>query len=252
MANSAAIILAAGKSTRMAGDKPKVLHEVCGRSMLACVLDACAEAGVERIVVVVGCGKDAVIDACADREGITWVEQVEQKGTGHAALVCEEVLGRFDGQTIVLAGDMPLVRSETLSGLLADNAASGDAVTLATSIFEDPSGYGRIARDGAGRFTGIVEEADCTDRQRAIREVNISYYCFDNRRMFEALHAITPDNSQGEYYITDAVRILLEKGYGAGARATVAPADAMGVNSSADLEVVNTLMLERRFHDHRV
>lgn len=236
----------------MAGDKPKVLHEVCGRPMLACVLDACTAAGVGRIVVVVGYGKDAVIEAFSDRSEITWVEQREQKGTGHAALVCEETLGEFDGQTLVIAGDMPLVRSETLSELLADHASSGDAVTLATSVFEDPGSYGRIIRDEAGRFTGIVEESDCSDLQREVREVNISYYCFDNRRMFEALHAITTDNARGEYYITDAVRVMLDRGYGASAKATVSPADARGVNSLADLGIVNELMAKRVEKDRQL
>ena len=252
MADVAAIILAAGRSTRMAGDKPKVLHEVCGRPMLACVLDACTAAGVGRIVVVVGYGKDAVIEAFADRSAITWVEQREQKGTGHAALVCEETLSEFEGQTLVIAGDMPLVKSETLSQLLADHASSGNAVTLATSVFDEPGSYGRIIRDETGRFTGIVEESDCTDLQREVHEVNISYYCFDNRRMFEALNAITPDNAQGEYYITDAVRVMLDRGYGAGANAMVAPADAMGVNSLADLTVVNELMAKRVDKDRQV
>lgn len=245
MSEAAAIILAAGKSTRMKSDLPKVLHEVCGRPMLAGVLDACEQAGVTRTVVVVGHGRDAVIAAFADREGITWVEQPEQKGTGHAALVCEPALSGYQGPTLVIAGDMPLIRSCTVEKLLEQHSATGDGVTLATSIFDDPAGYGRIARDDRGRLSEIVEEVDCTLEQRRIKEVNISYYCFDTRCMFEALHQVTPDNAKGEYYITDAVRILLRNGHGAGAVPAVDPCDAMGINSRADLARVNAVMQDR-------
>ncbi len=245
MAATAAIILAAGKSTRMQSGTPKVLHEICGRPMLAYVLAACTAAGVDRLIVVVGHGKDAVIQAFGDHPGVSWVEQTEQKGTGHAVLVCESELGAFAGRTMVMAGDMPLVRSDTVAGLLAENAASGDGVTLASSIFDDPTGYGRVLRDADGRLSRIVEEVDCTESQRTINEVNISYYCFDNQRLFEALHEVKPDNAKGEYYITDAVHVLIDRGHGAGATATVKPQDAMGVNSRADLALVNSAMQRR-------
>lgn len=248
LASAAAIILAAGKSTRMKSDRPKVLHEVCGRPMLGHVLDACAAAGVGRFVVVVGHGKDAVMRMFGDHGGITWVEQREQKGTGHAAMVCEGVLGDFEGPTIVMAADMPLVRSETVAGLVEACETTGDAVTLAPSVFEDPTGYGRVVRDGDRRLVGIVEDADCTQAQREVQEVNISYYCFDNRRLFEALHEVTPDNAKGEYYITDAVHILIERGFGAGTTSPVKPEDAMGVNSRSDLATVNAVM-QRRIQD---
>ena len=146
----------------MKSDLPKVLHEVCGRPMLACVLDACEQAGVDQKVVVVGHGKGVVIKALADREGITWVEQPEQKGTGHAALVCEPVLAHHRGPTLVIAGDMPLIRPSTIETLLQQHAKTGDGVTLATSIFPDPAGYGRIMRDEGGQLSGIVEQVDCT------------------------------------------------------------------------------------------
>ncbi len=232
----------------MKTETAKVLHEVCGLPMLGHVLSACSQAGVRRMVVVVGHGKDAVTEAFADRDEITWVEQIEQKGTGHAALVCEPALAGFNGRTIVMAGDMPLVRPETLTAMLDENASTGHGVTLATSVFDEPRGYGRIVRNADGRLAGIAEEADCTDAQKAIREVNISYYCFDNRRMFDALHHITPDNAKGEYYITDAVKILLDQGLGAGALPAVKPEDAMGVNDRADLAEVNRVM-QRRIQD---
>ena len=245
----AAIILAAGKSTRMKSDLPKVLHEVCGRSMLGHVLAACEQAGVRSPLVVVGHGKERVKGAFADRNGIRWVEQPEQKGTGHAALMCEPELVGFDGAVLVIAGDMPLIRAETLGMILTEHRQSGNGVTLATSVLDDPAGYGRIVRDDRGRLRDIVEDVDCTSEQRAIREVNISYYCFDSRRMLEVLHRIRPDNAKGEHYITDAVRMMIADGHGAGALAAVDPQDAAGINSQADLAWINALMQRRIQHE---
>ncbi len=245
MSAPTAIILAAGKSTRMKSDMPKVLHDVCGRPMLAHVLAACREAGVPNLLVVVGYGKDAVKDAFSHESRITWVDQAEQKGTGHAALMCEPMLSDFDGPVFVIAGDMPLLRAETLGMIGEEHSRAGNGVTLATSVFDDPTGYGRIVRDQSGRLRDIVEESDATPEQRAIREVNISYYCFDCRGMLDALQRIRPDNAKGEYYITDAVRIMIADGHGAGALSAVDPQDAEGINSRADLARINALMQQR-------
>jgi bifunctional UDP-N-acetylglucosamine pyrophosphorylase/glucosamine-1-phosphate N-acetyltransferase len=144
---TAAIVLAAGKSTRMKSDSPKVLHEVCGRPMLSYVLDACRLAGVDRLFVVVGYGRDVVIRAFEGEPDLVWVEQREQKGTGHAVQCCREGLADFSGGVLVIAGDMPLVRREVLASLIEARRASGDAVSIATTFLDDPSGYGRIVRD---------------------------------------------------------------------------------------------------------
>ncbi len=242
---TAAILLAAGKSTRMITDLPKVLHEVCGRPMLAYVVDACRAAGVERILAVVGYRKDDIIKAFADEPGITWVEQVEQKGTGHAAMVCREALRDFDGNVMVIAGDMPLVRSETLKLLMDTHGAENSAVTLATAVLEDPAGYGRIVRDKYGNLEGIVEQSDCKPEQLDIKEVNPSYYCFDKKLLFEALDQIRPDNVKGELYITDALKILARSGHRAIAITAVAAEDAMGVNSREELAEVGRIMQDR-------
>ena len=162
MAEKVAIILAAGVSSRMNTRLPKVLHEVCGRPMLAYVLDACREAGVEKAYVVVGYGKEQVIEAFKDDRNIVWVEQKEQKGTGHAVLCCKEHLANFDGDTLILCGDGPLIRSETLETLIAKHESEKAAATLATAVLENPTGYGRIVRDAYGNMQGIVEHNDCT------------------------------------------------------------------------------------------
>lgn len=242
---TAAIILAAGRSTRMVTDMPKVLHEVCGRPMLAYVIDACRAAGIDRQTVVIGYRKDDVINAFRDEPGIAWVEQAEQKGTGHAAMVCREALEGFDGNLVVIAGDMPLLRADTLRLLLERHERERSAVTLATAELEDPTGYGRIVRDEFGNLQGIVEESDCTDAQRRIREINPSYYCFDKKLLFEALDQVTPDNVKGEYYITDALRILINRGHRALAITAVAAEDALGINSRQDLADVSRVMQNR-------
>ncbi len=243
--STAAIILAAGKSTRMVTDLPKVLHEVCGRPMLAYVLDACRGAGIKRLIVVVGYRKEDVIAAFQGEPGVSFVDQAEQKGTGHAVMVCRDALADFEGDVVVIAGDMPLVRSETLELLLDTHQSRTSAVTLATAVLPDPTGYGRIIRDKYGNLEGIVEESDCTPAQREIREVNPSYYCFDKRLLFEALDQVRPDNVKGEYYLTDALHILVGRGHRALAITAVPPEDAMGINSREHLAEVGRVMQNR-------
>jgi bifunctional UDP-N-acetylglucosamine pyrophosphorylase/glucosamine-1-phosphate N-acetyltransferase len=242
---TAAVILAAGKSTRMKSDLPKVLHEVCGRPMLGYVINACREAGVDRIVVVVGHRKDDVIACFRGEPDLVFVEQKEQKGTGHAVLFCREALEAVTGSVLVIAGDMPLVRRETLASLLEARREFGHAVTIATTVLDDPAGYGRIIRDEFGNLEGIVEDRDCTPDQKQITEVNPSYYCFDRRHMFEALDQVRPNNAKGEYYITDAVAILRASGAGASAIKAVPAEDAMGVNSRLDLSAVSRVLQDR-------
>ena len=241
----AAVVLAAGKSTRMVTDLPKVLHEVCGRPMLAYVLDACREAGIERIVVVVGYRKEDIIHAFADEPDLHFVDQTEQKGTGHAVQICRDALDGFDGNVLVIAGDMPLVRPETLKLLVETHTRGNSAVTLATAVLDDPTGYGRIVRDAYGNLQGIVEHSDCTPQQLAIREINPSYYCFDRKLLFQALDNVRPDNVKGEYYLTDALHILIRQGHRAVAITAVAAEDAMGVNSRKELARVGKIMQER-------
>jgi len=224
---------------------PKVMHEVCGRPMLAFVISACRFSGVERLIVVVGHDKEKVVERFAGDADVEWVEQPEQKGTGHAVLCCRAALGGFVGSLLVIAGDMPLVRRETLVSLVEARVKSGDAVALATVELEEPTGYGRIVRDADGNLEAIVEHRDCTEAQRAIREVNPSYYCFDARRLFEALSAVRSNPATGEYYVTDAVAALRAAGHGVSAPVRLPAEDAMGVNSRHDLAVVNRTMQDR-------
>ena len=240
-----AIILAAGVSSRMNTQLPKVLHEVSGRPMLAHVLGACRAVNISRILVVVGFGADQVKERYADAQDIFWVEQMEQRGTGHAVLCCQDHLREFSGDTMILCGDGPLIRAETLKTLIGKHDSENSKATLATALLEDPSGYGRIARDGDGNIQGIVEHSDCTSEQLKIKEVNPSYYLFDNQLLFKLLAQVKPDNVKKELYLTDAVAGAISLGHRVLAVAAVRPEEAMGVNSRAQLSVVSKIMQRR-------
>ncbi len=242
---TAGIILAAGRSTRMITDLPKVLHEVCGRPMLAFVIDACRDAGIDQLLIVVGYGKEQVIEQFRDVENITWVQQTEQKGTGHAVMCCQPYLKNFDGNCVVLCGDGPLIRSKTLKELLNKHVHEHSAATLATAILDDPSGYGRIIRDAYGNLQGIVEHSDCTPEQRKIREVNPSYYCFDWKTLSWALGNIKPSNVKKEYYLTDALSVIIQNGKKAIAITAVPPEDVLSINSRHQLADVSKVMQVR-------
>ncbi|MCG8409455.1 MAG: NTP transferase domain-containing protein [Phycisphaerales bacterium] len=241
----AAIILAAGRSTRMKTDQPKVMHNLCGQPMLSHVLAACREAGIQECYVVVGFGKDLIIKTYDQMPGIHFVEQPEQKGSGHAVSMCSETLKGFTGDVVVIAGDMPMIRSETLKTLTHSHRAAGATASIATTILDDPTGYGRIVRDANDNFERIVEHRDCSAEQLKIREVNPSYYCFDAQALFEALPKIKPDNAKGEYYITDALEIIRDLGKTVRAATSVPAVDAVGINSRSDLAEVAKLMQKR-------
>lgn len=247
-----AIILAAGISSRMKTQLPKVLHDVCGRPMLAYVLDACREVGVDKMYIVIGYGGEQIQQRFADGDDIVWVRQDEQLGTAHAVLCCKEHLKDFDGQTLILCGDGPLIRTEVLQSLIDRYKASrsvGIAAVLATAVLDDPTGYGRIVRDQSGNIKAIVEHNDCTDEQRKIKEVNPSYYLFNNKVLFEALAEVRPDNVKGEYYVTDALAITLSKGHTIAAITAVRPEEAMGVNDRWQLSIVTKIMQQRIQHE---
>jgi len=224
---------------------PKVLHEVCGRPMLAYVLDACREIGARKIHVVVGHNAEKVKEAFADADDIVWVEQTSQKGTADAVLCCKEYLRDFKGQTLVICGDMPLVQKETLETLVSKHESGRSAVTLATAVLDNPAGYGRINRDAYGNIQGIIEHCDCSAEQLTIKEVNPSYYLFDNEILFEALDKVEPNNVKNEYYITDVLAIIIAAGHKVTAVTAVEPEAAMGVNNRFELSRAGRIMQQR-------
>jgi bifunctional UDP-N-acetylglucosamine pyrophosphorylase/glucosamine-1-phosphate N-acetyltransferase len=245
------IILAAGKATRMKSECVKVMHEICGRPMLSYVLDACREVEVGHLYLVIGHDRQRVIDAYQKDRDITWVVQEEQKGTGHAVLVCREAMARngdlaaADSHTFVLGGDGPLIRGGTLKALAEKHIAAQAAVTLATSVLENPAGYGRIVRDAAGAVTGIVEHNDATPEQRAIKEVNPTYWMFRTADLFESLAQVWPNNKKGEYYLTDTLEILQKMGRRLEAVPSVPAEDVLSINTRGELAEVARVMQRR-------
>lgn len=240
-----AIILAAGKSTRMKSRRPKPLHEICGKPMLQYVLDACYDAGCDRVLVVIGHGKDEIMAGFEHDQRITWIEQTEQLGTGHAARMCEPELRKHGGDVFILAGDGPLIRGEVLGTLLDAHRDEQSAASMATAILDTPYGYGRIIRDKNGEFVEIVEEADATDAQRAIREVFPSYYCVRSDALLHALSKLTNDNKKGEYYLTDIYAILRREGKKVIAVQAVTAEDVLSINTRHQQADVDAIMQER-------
>ncbi len=253
MRSVSAIILAAGKGTRMESDLPKVAHEVAGRAMVAWVVDACVEAGATRIVVVVGYEQAVVrrIFAEFSKPGVRleFVEQAEQLGTGHAVGCAREKFAneerRSGADVFVLAGDGPLIRGRTLRAILARHREAGAAATLATSVIADPAGYGRIIRDGSGSFVEIVEDKNATPEQARVREVNPSYYCFDAGALFEALERVERNPASGEYYITDVPALLLGAGRRVEVIEAVPPEDVLSINTLGQLAEVDAILRAR-------
>lgn len=238
--------MAAGKGTRMGGDTAKVLVEVAGRPMLAWVLDACRAAGCTDIVLVVGYQADRVRGLFRGEPGVSFVDQTEQLGTGHAAMMAEPVLADQPNRDVfVLAGDGPLIRSSTLTALLKTHRRTAAVATLATSVIPDPTGYGRIVRDDAGVFACIVEQKDATDEQLAIQEVNPSYYCFQAGPLFDGLRAINNQNASGEYYITDVPGVLLRDGQTVSVVDAVPPDDVLSINTPAHRDAVEQVLQAR-------
>lgn len=240
-----AIVLAAGRSTRMKSEVPKVLHDLCGQPMLAYVLAALDEAGIRRKLVVVGFGADQVIERFRATPGVEFVHQTEQKGTGHAVKVCAPALAAHRGPVLVVAGDGPMVRGSMLARMLERHAELKTKAFIASVMVADPSGLGRILRDAEGRFRGIVEEKDASRAERAIREINYSFYIFDGPALFSALERVRPNNKQGEYYITDVPAILRADGAIVDAEPLAEEADAFGINTRGHLAQAHALMQAR-------
>jgi len=237
-----AIILAAGKSTRMKSALPKVLHEVCGRPMIDYVLDSARAAGAEKIVAVVGHRADLVQAHLSQFADVSFALQSEQKGTGHAVMMCRDQLAQHTGAVLILAGDTPLLRRESLTSLLTSQQEQHAAAVIGTTVTAANQGLGRIVRQSDGRFLRIVEEKDATPAEKAIQEINTGCYAFDAARLLAALDQIRPDNAQAEYYLTDCPKVLLRAGHPVIALPVFDIVEALGVNTRVQLaEVTRTI-----------
>ncbi|WP_330458288.1 bifunctional UDP-N-acetylglucosamine diphosphorylase/glucosamine-1-phosphate N-acetyltransferase GlmU [Streptomyces sp. NBC_00820] len=245
---AAVVVLAAGEGTRMKSATPKVLHEICGRSLVGHVLASARELDPANLVVVVGHAREQVTEHLAgiDREVRTAVQE-KQKGTGHAVrMALEELGGAVDGTVVVVCGDTPLLTGETLARLAATHHSDGNAVTVLTAEVPDATGYGRIVRDEAsGAVTAIVEHKDATEAQRAVREINSGVFAFDGQLLADALKKVRTNNSQGEEYLTDVLGILREAGHRVGASVAVDHREIAGINNRVQLAEARRTLNDR-------
>lgn len=238
-----AVILAAGKGTRMKSDLPKVVHTIEERCLVDYVIEAAKGAGAEDVCLVVGYQYEIVHEAIAHKD-VRFVLQEQQLGTGHAVKCAKDFLGD-EGSTLILFGDTPLITAETLMRLRAHHVKHGNAVTVLSAMIEEPAGYGRIIRDEDGNFLKSVEHKDATDAELASHEINSGMYIFDTKELKEALEKIEPNNAQGEYYLPDALTIIRNKGLKADAFALDDPEDIIGVNDQEQLRTA-AIVIRRR------
>jgi bifunctional UDP-N-acetylglucosamine pyrophosphorylase / glucosamine-1-phosphate N-acetyltransferase len=217
----------------MQSDLPKVLQPFLNRPMILHVLDSLEKAGVSDICVIVGYRGELVVDAVGNRARTVW--QREQLGTGHAVMQAEEAMAEFSGKVIVACGDVPLIRPETFCAMLAASAPGDVRAVVLTMELDNPTGYGRIVKDGAGNFRKIVEEKDAGADERAIREVNTGTYVFDKHLLFEGLTRIDTNNAQGEYYLPDALEHILRSGFTVRTMLLENALEGSGVNTREEL-----------------
>jgi bifunctional UDP-N-acetylglucosamine pyrophosphorylase/glucosamine-1-phosphate N-acetyltransferase len=250
-----AVVLAAGEGTRMRSQRPKPLHHLCGRPLVLHVLDALAELDVAQVVVVVGHRGEWVTKTLVEHApaslAIEFVEQVHQRGTGDAVAVGltglpdEEGSDADEGDVVVLPGDTPLLRPPTLAALVRHHRHHDAGATLLTAEVADATGYGRVVRGRDDAVIRVVEEADATDEERAITEVNTSIYCFRRSLLAPSLRRLSPANAQGEYYLTDVIGVLHDAGYRIEALTVADPMEAAGVNDRAQLAVAEAELRDR-------
>ncbi|MGN0141371.1 MAG: NTP transferase domain-containing protein [Roseburia sp.] len=238
-----AVILAAGKGTRMKSDLPKVVHTIEGKCLVDYVVDAAIEAGAGDICLVLGYKYEVVRESMAHKD-VRFVLQEQQLGTGHAVKCAKDFLGD-EGQTLILFGDTPLITADTLKRLRDYHEKHGNTVTVLSAMIEDPTGYGRIIRDAEGNFVKSVEHKDASEAELQSHEINSGMYIFDTRELREALEKLTPNNAQGEYYLPDTLTIIKDKGLRVDAFALDDPEDITGVNDQEQLKSA-AIVIRRR------
>ena len=246
--NVMAIVMAAGKGTRMKSKKSKLVQKIYGKEVVKRAVENAQKAGIQDIVAVVGYMKEEVMEVLGN--DIKYAFQEEMLGTGHAVLQAKEYLKGKKGKVLVLNGDVPLLRPETLNKLLDKSIENKECATLLTAIYDNPKGYGRIVRDEGGNVSAIVEEKDTTDEQKEIKEINAGIYCFDIEALLEALEEITPNNAQSEYYLTDVIEIMNNKGLKTGAVIVEDNTEILGINDRIQLEMLTKVLQMRINTEH--
>ncbi|MGD6879324.1 bifunctional UDP-N-acetylglucosamine diphosphorylase/glucosamine-1-phosphate N-acetyltransferase GlmU [Bacillus infantis] len=248
MSTRFAVILAAGQGTRMKSKLYKVLHPVCGKPMVQHVVDQVSNLHIEKIVTIIGHGAELVKSQLGDAS--SYALQEEQLGTAHAVMQAKDALEGKEGVTIVVCGDTPLIKAETMEALFRHHEETGAKATILTAIAPDPAGYGRIVRNENGHVEKIVEHKDATEQERNITEINTGTYCFDNAALFRALNNVSNDNVQGEYYLPDVIEILKTEGETVSAFATGDFDESLGVNDRVALSQAERIMKRRINEKH--
>jgi bifunctional UDP-N-acetylglucosamine pyrophosphorylase/glucosamine-1-phosphate N-acetyltransferase len=238
------ILLAAGQGTRMKSSLPKVLHPLGGKPLFLHALGTAQRLEPKKVAVIIGHGAGAVRDAY-DRNDVIWITQERQLGTGHAVLCAQCAFGDFSGDILILSGDVPLIREQTLAAMIKTHRESEAALTLMTACLETPTGYGRILRGGDGEITGTVEEKDTTEAQQRIREVNAGVYVAAARFLFATLATVKNDNRQKEYYLPDIVTIGLAQGRKIATVSVADPREVRGINTREELALMEKALQER-------
>jgi UDP-N-acetylglucosamine diphosphorylase/glucosamine-1-phosphate N-acetyltransferase len=244
MSDLAAIILAAGKGTRMKSDLPKVFHEILGEPMLSYVLKTVQKLNPAKTLVVVGHGRRLITDFYKDWP-VEFVVQAEQLGTGHAVMQTEPHLRDFSGQVLVLAGDVPLISEKTMRQLLDFHIKNKAAATDLTAVLPDAGNYGRIIRQENGEILRIVEKKDALPAELKINEINTGTFCFEKEALFSALKEVRAENAQKEYYLTDTIHILKKQGRPVFACQAENPDETLGINTRDELVAVEKILLTR-------
>ena len=243
-----AIVMAAGKGTRMKSKKSKLVQKIYGKEIVKRAVENAKKAGVEDIVAVVGYMKEEVMAVLGD--SVQYAHQEEMLGTGHAVMQAKKFLEGKRGKVLVLNGDVPLIRPETLNKLIEKSIENKEYATLLTAIYDNPTGYGRIVRDEGGNIEAIVEEKDTTPEQKEIKEINAGIYCFDIEELLTALDKIKPNNAQGEYYITDVIGLMNGKGLKTGAVIVEDNTEILGINDRIQLEMLTKVLQMRINTEH--
>ena len=244
-----AVVLAAGKGTRMKSNKSKLVHKIYGKELVKRVVETAKKSDIEEVIAVVGYKKEEVQKVLGDT--VKYAYQEEMLGTGHAVLQAEEYLEGRKGKVVVLNGDVPIIRPETIKKLIEKSIKNKEYATVLTAIYNNPTGYGRIIRDDGGNVKEIVEEKDLSEEQKSNKEINAGIYCFDIDELLKALKELKPNNAQGELYLTDVVKIMNDKGLKTGAVIVKDNTEILGVNDRMQLELL-TKVLKMRINQYHM
>ncbi len=239
-----AVVLAAGKGTRMKSELPKVITPLLNKPLIRYVLDSLLQLHLNKIIVVVGYKKEVVISSLSNYPQVEFIEQKEQLGTGHALLTTETTLREFLGSILVCCGDVPFIRPQTFSNLLHHHFANKNSLTVLSAHFSNPFGYGRLVRDSNSKLQEIVEEKDATSEQKKITEINTGTYVFESPQVFDYLKKVKNQNAQGEYYLPDLIKIYNQEGFATDGYTLENPLECTGINSPEELSYAQSLIQE--------